>query len=186
MGATNQVCVEKTLFESLKPLAHKVLIHLPDGKVKSVQFHGDIHLHRNLTMHNALYILTFKHNLLLVAMLCRNGILKFSLYPSFCVLQDLRTKRIIVVGKLKEQLYILDTKSFSPETIKNASALISSTDFVGRCMVNNVNSISIWHKRLGQPFEIVMQHLPFYSNKDRKLSHCDVCQITKQTKLSFL
>lgn len=161
-GDTNHICEVEGLLENLKPLANKILIHLPDDSTKNVQSHGDIWLHETLILHDVLFIPSFKHNLLSVAKLCENNTFKFTFYPLFCILQDLRTESIIAVGQLRKQLYILDTKSFSPELIRDTCNFLSSADFVNNCVANNVNSSSgfTWHRRMGHPSELVMQHLP--------------------------
>lgn len=170
-GVTNHICTGRNFFETLKPLANKILIHLPDGNVKNVQSYGNIPLHKTLNLQDVLFIHTFKHNLLSVTKLCKSNSLKFTFYPTFCILQDRKTEIIIAVGKMKGQLYILDTESFSPEAIKDVCTLMSSASVVNKCLVNIVSTSSIWHQRMGHPFEVVLQHLPFYSNKSEHFTN---------------
>lgn len=50
------------------------------------------------------------------------------------------TKKAIVVGELENNLYILDTSSFSPEAIHIGCSLVSSAKvFVNKCSVSDVN-----------------------------------------------
>lgn len=110
--ATNHICVVKDKFVSLKPLAKPILIHLPEGTTQTVEFCGDIQLHRTLYLKSVLYIPSFKHNLLSVSRLTKINHLKLTFYPTLCELQDQRTSQTIVVGSADNQLYYLNDKPF--------------------------------------------------------------------------
>lgn len=78
------------------------------------------------------------------------------------------------MGKLINNLYVLDTKSFTYEAIKFGDDFMSSGNvFVNKCSVNEV-SMFTWHQRLGHVFESIMQHLPFYDNKNKIPIECDI------------
>lgn len=65
--ATNHICAVQSLFVNLKPLSKRILIHLPDGTTKDVTICSNIHSYKSLTLQNALYLPSFKHNLLSVS-----------------------------------------------------------------------------------------------------------------------
>lgn len=75
-GTTNHICAVRNMFDTLKPLAKPILIHLPDGSTKSVQFYGNVQLHETLCLRSILYIPSFKHNLLSVSRLTKTNDLK--------------------------------------------------------------------------------------------------------------
>lgn len=148
---SNHICAVEIFFVNMKPLTKIVLTHLPNDNTKNVLSQGDIQLSNSLVLQDVLYILTFKHNLLSVSKLSKNNLINFSFYPNFCVLQDERTKRVIIVGRMRGQLYIPNSKSFSPDIIQVGFKFVSEFDtYVNQCFVNNGN-ILVWHQRMGHP-----------------------------------
>lgn len=139
-----------------------------------------------MTLHDVLFIPTFKHNLLSVIKLSSENYLKFTFYPILCILQDQRTEKVIAVGKMKKNLYVLNTKPFSSEAITLCCNLISSSGvFLNEYSVHSVNMIT-WHRSLGYVSEAAQKNLPFYNNnKSEIFTDCDVCKFPKQTSLPF-
>lgn len=153
--------------------------------MKNIVTYGNLQMHKSLVLQNVLHLPSFKQNLLSISQLSKSSHIKFNFYPSFCVLQDQTTEAVIVVGKLQDQLYILDINSFLHETIQAGCNLLCNLDTVHNlCFINNI-SMTMWHQRMGHPYENVLKHLPFYIAENKNCPVCDVCHFAKQTRLLF-
>ncbi|KAL0350510.1 UNVERIFIED_CONTAM: Retrovirus-related Pol polyprotein from transposon RE2 [Sesamum radiatum] len=128
---------------------------------------------------DVLYIPNFKYNLLSVPKLCSHSSIEVKFYSSYCVLQDLVTKRIIAIGKLFQNLYVLDKSSFSPSTIASFTAAHNKS-CINSVSCNNV----LWHRRLGHPSFNVLKHVPEVKSID-PTDICMICPLAKQSRLPF-
>lgn len=174
-GATNHICAVRNLFIALKPLDKKFLIHLPDRNTKTVQYFGNIQLHKTLSLKGVLYIPSFKHNLLI------NG-LKLTISPTSCTSQDLKTNKTIAVGREVNQLYYLDRNSFCSSDAYTSCNLVSDQ----RSSFHSNDEFSVWHNMLGHASVSVLEHLPFFMNKSKpSIETCEIFHFSKQTKLPF-
>lgn len=178
--------IKKSLFADIKPLRQKIPIHLPDGNSILVHSSGRIKLHDSLVLDDVSYIPSFKHNLLSVSKLTKCNNVRFIFFPTYCEIQDLRTEKLVAVGKAKGQLYILDSNSFTTASTKAGSDRDTSFKSVNVSRREECEFVILGHHRLGHPSDVVMQHLPFYCNKEQKTTmECDICHLAKQTKLPF-
>ncbi|XP_011069429.1 uncharacterized protein LOC105155256, partial [Sesamum indicum] len=154
-GATNHMCANRQAFRSITPFPQSTLIYLPDGTSQSVTHKGNITLHSTLTLKDVLYVPRFQYNLLSVSKLCLHSSIAMKFYPSYCLLQDLATDKIIAVGKVHRDLYILDKTSFHPAALTSLNS-VRSTLPVESVICNN----ALWHRRLGHPSLHVLKHVP--------------------------
>ncbi|KAL0410029.1 UNVERIFIED_CONTAM: Retrovirus-related Pol polyprotein from transposon RE2 [Sesamum latifolium] len=92
---------------------------------------------------------------------------------------DLVTKRIIAIGKLFQNLYVLDKSSFSPSTIASVTAAHNKS-CINSVSCNNV----LWHRRLGHPSFNVLKHVPEVKSIDTT-DICMICPFAKQSRLPF-
>lgn len=67
-GATFHMCSSRSLMSKTKIITSPVIVHLPDGSIKTVKNIGEVKL-RKITLKNVLYVPDFKHNLLSVQLL---------------------------------------------------------------------------------------------------------------------
>ncbi|KAL0299191.1 UNVERIFIED_CONTAM: Retrovirus-related Pol polyprotein from transposon RE1 [Sesamum radiatum] len=178
-GATNHMCAHKHIIHSILSPCHSTLVHLPDGTTQSVTHTGSVTLHPTLVLTDVLYIPNFKYNLLSVPKLCSHSSIEVKFYSSYCVLQDLVTKRIIAIGKLFQNLYVLDKSSFSPSTIASFTAAHNKS-CINSVSCNNV----LWHRRLGHPSFNVLKHVPEVKSID-PTDICMICPLAKQSRLPF-
>ncbi|KAL2242415.1 UNVERIFIED_CONTAM: Retrovirus-related Pol polyprotein from transposon RE1 [Sesamum indicum] len=180
-GATCHMCGNVKLFQSLTTLNTPKQIRLPDNSITLATKSGSIQLCPSLTLTNVLFVPNFAHNLLSVSQLCSSHHVAFSFYGSFCVVQDLRSKQILALGKQHRQLYYLGSKSFFPtsdcSSKHTAHALLSSS---------HVDNFSLWHQRLGHTSPDVMKHIESLHIPEPDKNHvCSVCPLAKQTRLPF-
>ncbi|KAL0386160.1 UNVERIFIED_CONTAM: Copia protein [Sesamum radiatum] len=181
-GATSHMCGDERLFHSLHPLNHPLTIFLPDNSVTQATQSGDIKLSSSIILTNVLFIPSFKHNLLSVSQLCRSLPVCFMFLTSSCIMQDLKTKRTLAVGKQINKLYTLDSDSFSSTHCHQLQ--INNVDI--SCSVTDSSLYSLWHKRLGHAAPIVLSHIPeLKCDSTNNTQTCSVCPLAKQSRASF-
>lgn len=156
-----------------------------------VKHFGDVHLHENLILTDTLHVPTFKFNLLSVSRLTKALNLKFVFIKDHCLLQDLLTEKILAVGSLIKNLYILDQTSFYNSTIESFISADCNVFLSNNSSLDDINkikddSVILWHRRLGHVSGNVMQHLKMVNSFDKNvLTPCDICSFSKQYRLSF-
>lgn len=112
-GATNLACYCKNMFKTFKDLGRKINVHMPDGNVKTVRQCGDIHLSESFVLKDVLYVRYFKYNLLSVGKVLQDKTIGCFFYNDLCGFKDWRTNKVYAMGRLKGNLYILDSNSFN-------------------------------------------------------------------------
>lgn len=88
-GASNHMCSNFELLINPYKVYDSKLVSLPDGTMKSVTHAGDIKLTDKLILNDALFIPSFKYNLLFVNKLTENALIRIIFYPHYCLMQDL-------------------------------------------------------------------------------------------------
>ncbi|KAK4410094.1 Retrovirus-related Pol polyprotein from transposon RE2 [Sesamum angolense] len=154
-GATNHMCANPHILSNLVHTS-PTTVHLPDGSVQVVTHTGTIQLYHDLVLSDVLLIPSFKYNLLSVSKLCNTAQINVVFQSTRCLLQDKESKKILVVGKLIDNLYVLDNSSFSPDSIQNSS------QHLGTCLAAQISNSDLWHRRLGHPSLDVMFHETTY------------------------
>ncbi|KAK4406722.1 Retrovirus-related Pol polyprotein from transposon RE2 [Sesamum angolense] len=118
-----------------------------------------------LTLTNVLFAPKFPVNLLSVNQLTKTHNCSVTFYPSYCVIQDLQTRRTIGTGHERGGLYFLDTTP--PVDARALSASVSPLQ---------------WHSRLGHPSLPTLQKiLPI----DSARLECESCELGKHHRASF-
>ena len=116
---------------------------------------------------DVLFVPSFKFNLLSIPILTQTSQCIVTFYPSHCIFQDPLTKMEIGRGHKRGGLYFLDGNS-------NVMALLTTT------------TSTTWHARLGHPSSTVLQSLaPILGFNNTFSTSCDICQLSKQTRLPF-
>ncbi|KAF7811568.1 putative GAG-pre-integrase domain, Gag-polypeptide of LTR copia-type [Senna tora] len=141
---------------------------------------GEVKINSKLTLQGVLYIPDFRYNLISVHRLAEGGKIQFSFNGCECVMQDLLSKEILAVGRVKKHLYLLN----KDEVVLLASCNNDTNN--NSCMMscNSVDKGIFWHERLGHPSLIVLNKLGL-SSKAITNDVCDVCHTSKQTRLPF-
>ena len=141
-------------------------VTLANGTKTPVQGKGTVTT-SDLTLSDVLYLPEFPFNLLSVHKLTLALNCSVAFYPSHCEFQDLKTKRMIGGGFVKDGLYY-----FQPSSTSIPSALHST------------NSPYQWHCRLGHPSSVNLKHLvptlPTFSN-----FNCETCELSKHHRATF-
>ncbi|KAL0437836.1 UNVERIFIED_CONTAM: hypothetical protein Sradi_0491500 [Sesamum radiatum] len=147
-GATSHMCARLNVLSHPRSPSHKTVVHLLDGSSQPVESLGDATLHDHLTLTNVLYVLRFTYNLLSVQKLCQHSHVSFIFLSSHCLVKDLKSSKIIGVGRQLGSLYIIDKASFDSSFVQHYVVNMSPTH---SCSLSVTEIATLWHKQLGQP-----------------------------------
>lgn len=175
----------KELLHDLHDIVLSTLVYLPYEITKIVKQVSSTLLHPRITLTDVFYIIFFYYNLLFVNKLVKISNLFFIFYPQCYLIQDLKSAKVLAVGRLFGSLYSLDNSSFKAAIINKTSNQICASVSLQREMLmptlricNKLsNSISynsfskfdnkdefstqIWHSKLGHASTSTMKHLHF-------------------------
>lgn len=100
-------------------------------------------------------------------------------------MQDIKTKKTLLVGHIRDGLYRFDVSNSSPSS--SGVTLQPTSTFLGVARVSS--STNLWHKRLGHPCPNVLGvvlrdcNIPFI--RKNMLNVCSACQFGKAHRLPF-
>ena len=167
-GATDHITSESTLFTHKEPSTISA-VNLPTGSSAPITSTGTIPFNQDITLNNVLCVPSFQLNLVSVSKLTAALNCCVLLFPTFCVLQDLVTGKMIGSGKQHDGLYYMSPLQQTP-----ISHQVSQ-------------SSNLWHMRLGHPspfrLKLVSHLLP--SKNVLFDNNCTVCPMAKQTRFTF-
>ena len=189
IGATDHIIHFVTLFTKITS-SISTYVQLPNGEKVVVTHIGTIQITSTLILENVLCVPSFSFNLISISKLTKCLSCCFVFLSKFCFIQYLSCWKTIGVGKLFNNLYLLqvspDCKSISGVSSILQSIFDSLVNFVSNVPV--VSKPFLWHLRLGHvsdnKLNTLHNYIPdviqFQSNKD-----CVLCPIAKQKKLPF-
>ena len=130
---------------------------------------------------------TFTFNLISVSKLTKSLSCCLVFLYHYCFIQDLTCWKMIGVGKLHHNLYLLQSSNICDSVLEVSSTL----QLVFKSFVNFVSAVSkpyLWHLRLGHVSDDKLRALhhclpdvpSLHNNKD-----CIICPIAKQKQLPF-
>ncbi|KAM2634977.1 hypothetical protein EV1_025388 [Malus domestica] len=165
-GATDHISPSPHLLDKRSMINS---VHMPNGGKATIESVGSIQVTPLIKIDDVLHVPNFRVYLLSVSKLTESLRCIVIFFPTFCVIQDMDTRRTIGLGKRYNGLYYLSTDQ-NPH------------------FAHNINRHSnLWHQRLGHPSSGPLQSLTkqvpnivFDSNHS-----CDICPLAKQTRLSF-
>ncbi|XP_074306249.1 uncharacterized protein LOC141641488 [Silene latifolia] len=193
-GASDHMSANKSFFTDLRVLPNPILIGLPDGSTQLVTHGGDICLKSGLTLHNALFVPVFKHNLLSVGkLLCTTNLL-IHFFVDKCIIQDPASECPVAIGFQDKGLYKLhcppDQRSHTScyNTHVNKLSHSETVDCCNcsssaRCKAHaNLDNL---HARLGHASLSKMQHVDVINCKGLKTFDCEACFQAKIHRFPF-
>lgn len=167
-GATDHITSNLSILTHVHS-PHSHTVNLPNGTSTPITHMGTFQFNSKFSLHDVLYVPTFRMNLMSVSKLTRDLNCSVIFLVDSCILQDLDSKKTIGLGRRHGGLYYLQ-----PENLSSVSCQISSTE--------------LWHNRLGHPSSSrfkLLQPLLSIKNNVAHFDHCLVCPLAKQTRLSF-
>jgi hypothetical protein len=165
-GASDHMTGNSSLLSNISDPCSPFSVTVANGTKTPVQGIGTVST-PNLTFSNVLHLPEFPFNLLSVHKLTVALHCSIAFFPSYCVFQDLKTKRTIGGGFEKDGLYY-----FRPFHTSIPSALRSSV------------SPYQWHCRLGHPSFLNLQKL-VPSLSDFSSFNCETCELSISNFVSF-
>ncbi|XP_074318809.1 uncharacterized protein LOC141655639 [Silene latifolia] len=201
-GASDHMSSQRHLFTNIRKLKTPVMVDLPDGSTKLVNFVGDVRISPKITLHETLFIPDFKHSLLSIGKLMTNHGLVTQFDANSCIIQD-SEHHILAVGHKDGGLYKLQhqsmqnasshystsynkhtteesVSSFNKNLKKSECLLCNSED---RCKAHS--AVELAHARLGHTSAVKLRHIAGFNTSDLQSYSCDVCIMAKLHKLSF-
>jgi hypothetical protein len=146
-------------------------VGLPNGQHTLSTKEGSVVLDGNLRITNVLYVPRLNCSLISVSQLSDELNCTVQFTNKLCVMQDRTSRMLIGAGKRKDGLYYF--QGIRREKI---------------CKTDGVNSVDLWHKRMGHPSMKITQMIPG-ANKHENGSEfnkaCDICFRAKQTREKF-
>ncbi|KAI9161237.1 hypothetical protein LWI28_015656 [Acer negundo] len=142
-GATDHISSSSNSFFRKDKSCSLPHVLLPSGDKANIIAKGSLSLNSVYYLHDMLCVPTFKVDLMSVSRLTKGLNCSIIFFPSWCVLQDLATKRMIGLGKQRDDLYYLVALA----TKKSVTASFSNTH-QPTCNLT-VSSTDLWHNRLG-------------------------------------
>ncbi|GKE75866.1 hypothetical protein Tco_1537907 [Tanacetum coccineum] len=150
---------------------------------------GKVHLNNGILLKDVLVVLSFKFSLLSVPKLTQDSQCVVSFYPKFCVVQDLITKKVTGLGRLKEGLYhLLNVPADKVDSVFSSLVHTSLQKFslsaVGNKSVKG--SYGLWHHRLGHVSDVKMNQIHEISVSKSSHDNCLSCPMAiYQTSLFY-
>lgn len=162
---SNHMSPDLSLFNSFTITNNRLPVQSASGSPHNVSHIGTVKINHKITLTNVLHIPSFKYNLLSVHHLTKNNHCAVIFFPTFCLLQDLTSKKMIGAGEERNDICYFKTE--------NPIALNAT----------NESDHTLWHQRLGHPS---FSCLPtFISAKNKSDFPCDACLKAKHHRLLF-
>ena len=150
-------------------------VTLPNGAYSKITEIGSTQLSNHLHVNNVLCAPSFHVNLLSVSQLTAAMNCSIHFFPTFCILQDLASKKMIGLGKQLNGLYYFVPQVKSTPTSFSITHHADSTTHI------------TWHKRLGHPSkapsQFLSKNIPAFVFDSQH--SCETCPLAKQTRLPF-
>ncbi|OMO75305.1 Integrase, catalytic core [Corchorus capsularis] len=170
-GATDHITNNGELLAEIEKAIGGSPVTIPNGDKIPVKSVGKVKLPNGMKIDHVLNIPDFKCNLISVGRLTNDLNCALIFIADFCVIQDLPSRRLIGVGRLRDGLYYL-------EPVRNGGVAMS---------VNKGKDSSVWHRRLGHASNEKIQQIQLSCCEVvcENVLHCDSCLRAKQTRLPF-
>ena len=143
-GATNHMVSSLNMLTKITVHEVSKPVYLPNGFTTQVSHIGSCSLSTRSVISNVLHIPDFKYNLLSVSQITKELGCSVTLFPHFCVFQELYSGKVKEVGKEEGGLYLLikhlTTQCNDQE--KEVEVAFAAHDVKETDMV-------LWHRRLG-------------------------------------
>ncbi|XP_050207369.1 uncharacterized protein LOC126656794 [Mercurialis annua] len=175
-GATDHIVCSMSYFSSYKPVDN-VFVTLPNSQKISVTHIGAVKFSKECELHDVLFVPKFFFNLISTSKLTSYYQYCLILHKDVCIIQDVINWRMIGLARKTRGLYQLDKSKFENRHVISVNAVNAKP----------VANDFLWHNRLGHLANSRLKCLQDQCSiiKLPSDSHCKICHLAKQKKLSF-
>uniref|UniRef100_A0A2N9IIX6 Integrase catalytic domain-containing protein n=1 Tax=Fagus sylvatica TaxID=28930 RepID=A0A2N9IIX6_FAGSY len=184
-GATSHMIADMPLLKQTQEYSGSDSVMVGNGASLPISHIGNIYFHSfgsQFQLKDVLYVPSIKKNLLSVAKFTIDNNCSFHFFPWGYCIKDLATRRTLLMGTIKDNLYPLHL--FGSQLRPPNGALSQETTFL-----TSKTTPEVWHNRLGHPnFQVVTS---LSSNKCLEISGalnktfvCAACQMGKIPSIS--
>ncbi|KAM0007349.1 putative RNA-directed DNA polymerase [Helianthus debilis subsp. tardiflorus] len=160
---------DKDMFNIVDVSEFDIKVGHPNGTNVKVLKIGNVKLTNDIVLKDVFYVPEYHVNLLSVHRLARDNDIKVVFNEDSCVLQDSKSKRVLVTGSQDSGLYFVG---------KNGNSM--------NVCFNSYVKANLWHSRLGHPSDQVLAVLKdHFDVKSIEHGPCDVCHRAKQVRVPF-
>ncbi|CAH9073666.1 unnamed protein product [Cuscuta europaea] len=169
-GATDTLSYDYSDFsETTKPT--KTHTQVANREKLDVKTGGTIKISPNIKLRNCLYVPSLSHKLLSISHVTKELNCSVLMHPTFCLLQDIRTGRIIGRGTEENGLYYVD------EVVQDGTVMLAHG--------TTEREAWMWHRRLGHPSVSYLHTLFPKLFPLNKPSTCETCILAKSHRQQF-
>ena len=177
-GASDHMTRDFSQLKSVLPSSHSV-ISTTNGSTSPITGEGSVILSNTLTLDTVLVVPSLEYNIFSVSQITSTLAYTVTFWPSFCVFQDILTRKILGYGVRRSKLYYLELPENGGSKISQANQT-SSKDKARA-------TIWLWHRRLGHlSFGYLKKLQPqLFSGLNDREFHCDTCELDKSHRISY-
>lgn len=142
---------------------------------------------KSLQLSNILFVPHITKSLLSISKFTQDNDVFLEFHSDCCFVKDKCTRRILLEGRIKDGLYLLDLSktclSISGSSLRGATFSTHNCFNAQRCV-----DVNLWHSRLGHPCSSVLNKALTSINVPFKLSDikfCDACAMGKIHSMHF-
>ena len=153
-----------------------------NGHTTPVIGEGSLHLTNTLHLDSVFVISSLDYNLLSISQITTTLSCVVIFWPNYCVFKDIQTRQTIGYGVKRGKLYYLDLESKTSSRLQQAFTAESTSS------PKKITEIWLWHRCLGHAsFGYLKKLFPsLFTNLDISIFKCDVCELAKSHRASFL
>jgi len=104
-GASDHITSNLSSFDNIQTLHQPCPIKLPNSDIVYITHTDILYVSPNISFSNVLYVHSFKFNLLSISKLTTTLNCVVIFFSTFCVLEDLLTRKLIGTSELRDGLY---------------------------------------------------------------------------------
>ncbi|KAJ0535693.1 putative RNA-directed DNA polymerase [Helianthus annuus] len=157
------------MFNCIDVSEYDLTVSHPNGTKAKVSKIGSIELTKDVILTDVFFVPTYGVNLLSVYKLSKDNQITVVFNENNCLLQDSKSRRVLVIGKQDNGLYFVNKGGNS----------------VNLCF-NSLNNSNLWHSRLGHPADQILSVLKGVLGVVDVAKHpCEICHRAKQVRVPF-
>lgn len=178
-GASDHMTSDCGHLQSISP-SSQTIISTANGSTSPITCVGSVILSENITLDNVIVVPSLECNLLSVSQITSFLACTVTFWPSYCVFQDIVTRKILGYGIRQGKLYYLDLTEGGGAKFNQANQ-VSSEDRARTI-------IWLWHRRLGHlSFGYLKKLQPHLFSSFNDLDfHCNTCELAKNHRVPYL